>query len=299
MNIQAKIIEVLPDNKYIAVDEYKNSYTAICVGNMRKNKIYVGDNIELQESSDVYVIKKINQRKNSLIRPPVANIDYMILCISLDMPSPDYLLLDKQIILCMKQNITPIICMTKVDLLNEENKKDYDYLKKVYEFLGFKVVYTSALTEEGLEKKFNFEKNKIYSFSGNSGVGKSTIIANLLNLKDNEIEIGNIAAKTNKGKHTTKYVKLYELNSGAYIIDTPGFSSYDLLNVEYKQLKNYYVEFNKFNCKYLDCNHVFEDESECVIKQNVKSKNIDLGRYERYTYLYKILKEKDNFKYKR
>ena len=109
MKIVAKIIEVLPDIKYIAVDEHKNSYTAICVGNMRKNKIYVGDNIALEKNSDVYLIKKVLERKISFIRPPVANIDYMVLCISLDMPSPDYLLLDKQIILCLKQNIIPII----------------------------------------------------------------------------------------------------------------------------------------------------------------------------------------------
>ena len=195
MIIKAKIIQILPENKCIAVDENKASYTAILAGNIKKNKLYVGDLVDILEKSNIYVVNKIYDRKNSFIRPPVANIDAMILCVSLDMPKPDYLLLDKQITLCMKQNIEPIICLTKIDLLNDENKSDYEYIKNVYEKNGFKVFYTSS-KEDNINENMIFESDKVYAFSGNSGVGKSSIISKIIG--DNTIEIGDIAEKTNR-----------------------------------------------------------------------------------------------------
>ena len=295
MIIKAKIIQMLPENKCIAVDENKASYTAILAGNIKKNKLYVGDLVDILEKSNIYVVNKIYDRKNSFIRPPVANIDAMILCVSLDMPKPDYLLLDKQIILCMKQNIEPIICLTKMDLLNDENKSDYEYIKNVYEKNGFKVFYTSS-KEDNIKENMIFESDKVYAFSGNSGVGKSSIISKIIG--DNTIEIGDIAEKTSRGKHTTKYVRLYNIENGSYIVDTPGFSGYELMDIEAKELKKFYPEFNRLKCEYDDCNHVKENEKECLVKSKIND-SIDLGRYERYVYLYNDLKEKENYKYKR
>ncbi|MDF2865239.1 MAG: rsgA [Clostridia bacterium] len=116
---------------------------------------------------------------------------------------------------------------------------------------------------------------------------------NLLN-----IEVGEIASKINKGKHTTKYVKLYSICQNSYILDTPGFSSYDLYDIESEDLKKYYEEFDKYTCDYLDCNHINEGIKVCKVKQAVDNSEIDAQRYERYKYIYTSLKEKEDVKYK-
>lgn len=120
----------------------------------------------------------------------------------------------------------------------------------------------------------------------------------LLDNNSINIEIGQIASKINKGKHTTKYVKLYTIDKNSYILDTPGFSSYDLYDIESEDLKKYYNEFSKYTCSYLDCNHINEGIQECKVKQAVSNNEIDLARYERYKYIYMSLKEKENAKYK-
>ncbi len=296
MKIYAKIINALPENKYIAVDENAVSYTAICSGSIKKEKIYVGDFVNIEKSNDAYIIKKVCQRKNSFIRPRVANIDYMVLCISLSMPEPDFMLLDKQIIMCKKCSIEPIICLTKMDLLNRKNKYVFSAIKNVYEKIIDKVWYVSNKKIEYRILETNFEKGKTYAFSGNSGVGKTTMISNITNEK---LDIGNIAHKTNRGKNTTKHVRIYNTKNLAYIVDTPGFSGYDVIDVEKDDLKNFYPEFFEASCKYLDCCHVNESDDECQVKQKLNNGEIDIGRYKRYVEIYNILKENENYKYKR
>ena len=292
--INAKIYELLPDNKCVAVDENKKSYTATIKGSIKKNKLYVGDNICLEEKAGTFVVSSVLERKNFFIRPPVSNIDYMIISISLDSPKPDFMLLDKQIILCKAKGIIPIILITKMDLLDENTKSDYDYINRVYSSMDIQVYSISSEQNEVLTEIVQLEEGKVYSFSGNSGVGKSTIISKLT--KDFSIETSTVSRKTNKGRHTTKYVKLYEVNK-AYILDTPGFSSYDLIGVELKDLKEYYDDFSKVKCIYSDCKHIFENE--CKVKEEVLKGNIDKSRYDRYVKLYSDLKIKDDMKYKR
>ena len=285
---------MLPANKVIAVDEQESSYTAIIKGTLKNKRIYVGDFCSISSKSGEYIVDKIEERKNYVIRPPVANIDYMLLCISIDMPKPDYILLDKQIILCKTKNIIPIICITKMDLLSNKCKEDYDYIKNVYSKIGIKVCEISSYKDGEITKKINFEKGKVYSLSGNSGVGKSTLISKLTN--DNSIETGEVSSSIKRGKHTTKYVKLYDLN-GAYIVDTPGFSSYEMPSIPKKELYLYYDEIKDVKCEYLDCSHV--QEKDCLVKKLVNDGKIDKGRYDRFVYLYNILKENDDNKYKR
>ena len=292
--LYAKIYELLPDNKCVAVDDNKKSYTATIKGSIKSSKIYVGDNICLEEKSGVYVVDKIMERKNYFIRPPVSNIDYMIITLSIDSPKPDYMLLDKQIILCKKKGIIPLILITKKDLLNSENKIHLDYINRVYSKLGIEVYSISSNQNELLTDVITLKKGKVYAFSGNSGVGKSTVISNLT--KDYTIETSNVSEKTNRGRHTTKYVKIYEVDK-AYILDTPGFSSYDLIDIEYKELKKYYDDFSKIDCIYSDCNHT--SEKECLVKEEVEKGNIDKSRYERYLKMFSELKIKDDMKYKR
>ncbi|MDD2376234.1 MAG: ribosome small subunit-dependent GTPase A [Clostridia bacterium] len=296
--IKSKVIEILLD-KYITVDEESNSlHTAILPGNMKKNKIYVGDNVIIKKSYDTYLITEIIKRKNFVMRPPVSNISQMILLISIDNPKPDYILLDKQIVLCKVKNIIPIICINKIDLLNDKLDLELEYIKKIYSNLNIELLQISSKNEIGLDNLKDKLKNNTSAFSGNSGVGKSSVIIKLLNNSSLKIEIGEIGSKTNKGKHTTKYVKLYNIDKNSFILDTPGFSSYELYDIESEDLKKYYDEFSKYECNYLDCNHINEGIAECKIKQAVNNNEIDIQRYERYKYIYASLKTKEDVKYK-
>ncbi len=298
----ARVIQI-QGNKYILKGlENKNTINASLSGKVkRNNSIVVGDIVKVEKNYDRYIIQNILERKNYIIRPPVANIDNLVIVLALATPQPDYYLLDKQIILCRQKEIKPIICINKVDLL-EENKKlqsTIDYIKSVYENIGIDVILVSAKNNNGIEILETKLIGEISAFSGNSGVGKSSIIKNMaLSFSNEEIEINDIGRKTQKGRHTTKYVKLYETNKRAYILDTPGFSSYELFNISHKSLRNYYDEFSSYRCKYEDCTHVNEDSSVCAIKYNVEKCNIDKGRYERYVYLYNVLKEQESRKYK-
>lgn len=297
----ARIIEILLD-KYIVrdINSDERIFEATVKGTVKKkNNILVGDIVEIEEMYDKNVIINIENRKNELIRPPVSNIDNLIIVVSIFNPSPDYILLDKQIILCKSKNITPIICINKIDLEseNEEVKQNIEYIEKVYLNLGIKIVYTSAKKEIGMHELDKSLEGKISAFSGNSGVGKSSITQILIPEKE-KIEINSISEKNNKGRHTTKYVKLYKLRKDTYILDTPGFSSYELYDIEAKTIKEYYHEFTNCNCDYADCNHIKEDKKVCEVKRNVEEGKIDKQRYERYVYIYEKIKEKEDRKYK-
>lgn len=289
--IVARVTEILLD-KYVLKSKDK-IIEAFKRGNVKKrSNILVGDLVECKKSYDKYMIEKILPRKNQVIRPPVANIDQMIIVLSIKNPLPDYTLLDKQLVLCKSKNIKPIICINKIDLSNE-----FDYIKKVYSDYIEDIYFISAKENKEIENLKRCLKGKVSAFSGNSGVGKSSIIKSIVGDSYNII-VGEIGAKTSKGKHTTKHVKLYEFEENSYILDTPGFSSYELYDIEYKKLKNYYDEFLECKCEYDDCMHVLEESNVCEVKRKVDIGLIDKERYERYVYIFNKLKEEYDRKYK-
>lgn len=284
-------------NEYILENIEDNSeIKASLRGNIkRKNGILVGDLVEVEVSYDRYMIKKILPRKNSLIRPPVANIDNLVIVVSLSTPSPDFFLLDKQIVLAKFKDILPIIVINKIDLnISDITNKDLSYIKNVYGNLGFQIIEVSAKNNIGIDVLKKKLHNKISAFSGNSGVGKSSIINKIFGTNSLTFEV---AKKTNRGRHTTKHVKIYK-NEDMYVLDTPGFSSYELYDIEYKELKNYYPDFLECKCDYLDCSHVFENEKVCGVKKAINDGRIDKNRYDRYVELFKKLKDEYDRKYK-
>lgn len=284
-------------NEYILENIEDNSeIKASLRGNIkRKNGILVGDLVEVEVSYDRYMIKKILPRKNSLIRPPVANIDNLVIVVSLSTPSPDFFLLDKQIVLAKFKDILPIIVINKIDLnISDITNKDLLYIKNVYGNLGFQIIEVSAKNNIGIDVLKEKLHNKISAFSGNSGVGKSSIINKIFGTNSLTFEV---AKKTNRGRHTTKHVKIYK-NEDMYVLDTPGFSSYELYDIEYKELKNYYPDFLECKCDYLDCSHVFENEKVCGVKKAINDGRIDKNRYDRYVELFKKLKDEYDRKYK-
>lgn len=292
----ARVKEIVLNEYVLENIEDNSEFKASLRGNIkRRNGILVGDLVEVEVSYDRYMIKKILPRKNSLIRPPVANIDNLVIVVSLSTPSPDFFLLDKQIVLAKFKDILPIIVINKIDLnISDITNKDLSYIKNVYGNLGFQIIEVSAKNNIGIDVLKEKLHNKISAFSGNSGVGKSSIINKIFGTNSLTFEV---AKKTNRGRHTTKHVKIYK-NEDMYVLDTPGFSSYELYDIEYKELKNYYPDFLECKCDYLDCSHVFENEKVCGIKKAINDGRIDKNRYDRYVELFKKLKDEYDRKYK-
>ena len=247
----------------------------------KKANILVGDQVEV---ADNMVIEKIYPRANEFVRPPIANIDQLIIVLATTNPLPDLELLDKQLIMAEKFDVHPIICINKIDL-----SQDYQDIIKIYEKIGYQVITTDAKNGVGIDKLALLLQNKITAFTGNSGVGKSALTNNIFN--DIVSDEGETSEKLERGKHTTKFVELYKLSNNSYIADTPGFSTYEIKNITCNELDKYYVEFTPFikDCEFRGCSHI--KEKKCGVKQAVEDRKIDTGRYERYCKFYTKLKE--------
>ena len=253
-----------------------NNHIYLCKarGKFRKEKItpLVGDNVTFDEKTN-YILN-INKRKNYLIRPSVSNIDNALIVTSVKQPDLDTNLLDKLLTIISYNNIEPIICFTKLDLLNEDEKENIKIYIDYYKKIGYKVV-----TNEKKENFNNLFKNKITVLTGQSGAGKSSLL-NVLNpnlkLKTNEI-----SKALNRGKHTTRHTELYELLDG-YIVDTPGFSGVDFHDMTEEDIRHNMKDIfdASHNCKYKDCTHIKEDN--CHVKELVKLGEILPSRYENY-----------------
>lgn len=244
--------------------------------------------IEVQdEEKNAGVINSIYERKNYIKRPKMANLSQIILVVSMKMPKPDLLLLDKQLVYAEYMNLKPIICLNKIDL---ENNERIDEIYNLYKSIGYKVIKTNAKSGIGIDELKECLENNITAFSGNSGVGKSTLINNLIGKQITEE--GNISKKNKRGKNTTTQVNLYKINQNSYIADTPGFSTFDVFEIEKNDLAKYFIEFKKYldKCEYVDCSHIKEEK--CGIKNAVQEGKISKERYERYCQIYEAIKNK-------
>ena len=239
-----------------------------------------GDLVEIDitdEDKNVGVIEKILERKNYIKRPKMANLSQIILVVSMKLPKPDLLLLDKQLVYAEYMNIKPIICLNKIDLEDEEK---IDYIYSLYSTIGYTVIKTDAKNNVGVDQIKEHLQNNITAFSGNSGVGKSTLINSLLGKQI--AEEGNISSKNKRGKNTTTQVLLYKIEENSYIADTPGFSTFDVSEIEKNDLAKYFIEFRPYlaECEYADCSH--KKEENCGIKRAVQEGKISKDRYERF-----------------
>lgn len=269
-------------------------YEAVARGKFKKDdelKPVVGDMVEIEliEEKNA-VIDKILERKTYIKRPKIANISQIVFVVSTKNPKPDLLMLDKQICYAESLNIKPIIVLNKIDL-----SEVYEEIEQIYTKVGYKVILTNAKNKIGIEELKKQLQGKISAFSGNSGVGKSTIINALF---DEEMtKEGEISSKNKKGKNTTTDVKLYELEKDTYIADTPGFSSFEIPEIESTDLDKYFIDFEKYieDCEFVGCRHI--KEQNCGVKKAVEEGKIESQRYERFCKIYSELKEKEAHKW--
>ena len=241
-------------------------------GKFRKDNIspMVGDYVII--NVDDNVIETILERKNELDRPVIANVDIALIVTSTKKPNLDLNLLDKLISVITFNDIEPVICFTKLDLLNEIEKENIDNLRKYYEMIGIRCVYNTETAD--IKRLLD---NNIVVLAGQTGAGKSS----LLNMLDEELDIetNEISEALGRGKHTTRHVELYEISDG-YIADTPGFSALDLKDMNKEQLRDTFVEFRNYECKFRDCMH--HKESKCGVKEALEDKMILQSRYNNY-----------------
>lgn len=259
-------------------------------GSFRNMKIkpLVGDDVIvdiIDEEKLLGNIMDIKDRKNSLIRPSAANIDQAMIIFAIVKPDPNYNLLDKFLISMQQQNIPTVICFNKMDIATQE---DINSLLAAYEKCGNKVLFVSGANNEGLDKINEVLKGKTTVVAGPSGVGKSTIVNALYPMAN--METGEISKKIERGKHTTRHAQLFAIDENTYIMDTPGFTSLNLFDVEKEQLWEYYSEFEEYEkeCKFGGCSHIAEPV--CGVKKAVEDGLISQIRYNNYKLLYEDLR---------
>ena len=271
-------------NSYKVVDKEDKIHICSARGKL-KQKEY------LPVAGDICEIK---ERKNYIKRPKIANIDKIVFVVSMKHPSPDLLLLDKQLAFAEKLGVESIIVFNKCDL---ENRENIEKIIEIYSKIGYITIKMEAKNNIGIEELRKQLNDSITVFSGNSGVGKSTIINNLF--KTNVTEEGMISQKNKKGKNTTTAVTLYKLQKNTYIADTPGFSTFDITEIDYRNLDKEFKEFHKYisKCRYVGCSHIYEDEKECNVKKALKENKINISRYNNYVKIYEELKEKYKRRY--
>lgn len=258
---------------------------------LKENKFLPGDLVYFTVLNDNKgVIEEVLPRKNQLIRPPIANMDQVIIVNAIINPKPDLWLIDRLTILALWNNVEPIICLNKGDLKEPEGEN----IKEVYEG-AFKVLVTSTKTGMGIELLRKTLKDKITVFAGPSGVGKSSLLNAIEpNL---QLKVGEVSHKSKRGKHTTRHVELLPLEFGGLVADTPGFSTLNLpLELKREQLSTLFPDFYPYahSCKFSTCLH--KSEPQCCVRAEVEKGGVNSNRYNNYlAFLEEVIKQERSF----
>jgi len=292
--MQGKIIKGIAGFYYVHIPE-KGVYECKAKGVFRKDnkKPLVGDEVRIQilnEEERLGNIEEILPRKSELIRPAVANIDQALVIFSIVKPQPNFNLLDRFLIMMEQQSIPCIICFNKADIDEENQGEEYE---KIYQSCGYETLLVSAQKGLGIETLKELLKGKTTTVAGPSGVGKSSIINELQS--EIQMETGSISLKIERGKHTTRHSELIAMEDNTYILDTPGFSSLGLFDMEKEDLAGFYPEFAKYECycKFVGCAHV--SEPVCGIREAVEGGEISKLRYDNYKLLYEELRGRKKY----
>lgn len=292
--MRGKIIKGIAGFYYIYAEDGK-IYECKAKGIFRKDnqKPLVGDNVEisvLDEKEMEGSVTAILPRKNSLIRPAVANVDQAFVIFAMENPKPNYMLLDRFLIMMEQQGIQAVVCFNKKDLGTEE---ELDFLYRTYTQCGYRVILSSALKGDGISEIHEILRGKTTVVAGPSGVGKSSLTNSLQG--EIQMETGEISKKLKRGKHTTRHSQVIPVGEDTFLVDTPGFSSLYLTDMEEQELKNYFPEFREYEeeCRFQGCRHIHEPG--CAVKEALEADKISRLRYEDYLSLHQELKEKRRY----
>lgn len=291
--MQGKIVKGIGGFYYVHAAEDGGEariYECRAKGIFRKDnrKPLVGDDVEmdvLDQEEGLGNIRELLPRRSELIRPAVANVDQALVIFSIVSPRPSFNLLDRFLIMMGRQDIPCIICFNKQDLDSEEEGARY---REIYGRCGYKSLTVSAADGSGVEELKALLAGRTTTVAGPSGVGKSSIVNRLQS--QTRMETGQISEKIQRGRHTTRHTELIAVGKDAYILDTPGFSSLGLFDLEKEQLAGYYPEFAEHEkyCRFGGCAHIHEPI--CGIREAVKQGSISQIRYDNYCLLYEELK---------
>lgn len=308
--LHGRVLSITSQGAKVETDEKRN-YECSLRGLLKKEKtdqknlLAVGDLVQFKPISDTHgVIYYVAPRKSILARADnlsrkksqliAVNIDQVLITVSVCVPALKSSIVDRYIIAAIKGNMTPVIVINKIDLLkgsllpeDQLEKKRYEMFKTTYEELGMEVIPISVVTKEGIDRLKQVMKDKSSVFSGQSGVGKSSLINEITHL---DFKVGAPVEKTGKGAHTTSKAELVPLDFGGFCIDTPGIKSFGIWDLKREEVESYFSEIHKIGrtCKYPNCSHT--QEEACAVKEALERGEISLLRYESYVSLIETLK---------
>lgn len=289
--MKGKIIKGIAGFYYVHVPKEDEIFECKAKGIFRMHNLkpLVGDDVDIDTNDQPQgkgTITRILPRKNSIIRPAVANVDQAMVIFAAAEPAPNLNLLDRFLIMMKRQKVHTIVCFNKKDIAEQ---KEMALLIDTYFKSGYETISISVLQEEGIATISKLLKGKTTVLAGPSGVGKSSLI-NKINPKA-QMEIGSVSEKIKRGKHTTRHSELIYVDEETYLMDTPGFSSLFIQEIEKEELKDYFIEFNKYEdkCRFIGCMHL--NEPGCAVKEALKSGIISSIRYDNYKALYEELKD--------
>ncbi len=254
--------------------------------------LMVGDNVELSiidEEKKQGVIEEIFPRKNQFIRPPIANVEVFAVVFAPQKPKPNFALIDKFLIMAEMNGAEAVICINKCDLASEE---EIAAIKAIYEPV-YRVLAVSAKTGMGLPELEKLLSGKRAALAGPSGVGKSTILNSIV--PHANMETGAVSEKTKRGRHTTRHAEIFDAECGAKIFDTPGFTSFEILEAQEEDLWHYYPEFEPYagDCRYDNCRHI--KEPDCGVRKAVSAGKIHSMRYDSYVLNMEEIKKRKKY----
>lgn len=289
--MQGTIIKGIAGFYYVRVED-KTVYECKARGIFKKRGISpaVGDKVDISLTDEGKgVIEEIFPRKNIFIRPPIANIDCFIVVMAAAQPEPNFPVIDKFLVMADIHGTDIVVVVNKTDLADEAQ---IEKIKDIYGSL-YKLVFMSAKEKAGLEELEKLISGKTAAFAGPSGVGKSTIL-NVL-LPDANAETGNISHKTRRGKHTTRHVEIFEAEGGGYIYDTPGFTSFDILETDEDELDIHFPEMAEYKgqCYFDNCRHL--KEPSCAVRDALAEGKIHPMRYKSYEVQISEIREKKKY----
>lgn len=292
--MQGKIIKGIAGFYYVHTEGTK-VYECKAKGIFRNQKIkpLVGDNVEIEVLDEIKKtgnIEKILPRVNTLIRPAVSNINQALVVFAAAKPEPNFNLLDRFLIAMEQRDVETVICFNKIDAVTE---KKTETLEQIYENSGSRILCISVQEKKGVDKVREVLRGKTTVLAGPSGVGKSSLINQLK--PEAGMETGSISEKIERGRHTTRHSELFYLEEHTYIMDTPGFSSLYLEDMEKEELKDYFYEFGPYEelCRFGGCAHI--GEPDCGVKAALEEGKISRSRYDNYVLLYQELKDRKKY----